>query len=192
MIFMSQLPKLASAPIFLRSASPYLWINKRGKQSSRKRNVYLCACGAEFIAVQNKVLYRKTTQCSTCGYKSRPQSVQRYTGEERLYRMYQTRAKRAHLNFELSLERFTKLIEQDCNYCGAHPRTVNHLLNNKHAKRNPIQANGIDRLDPQLGYLEENCVSACWPCNKMKNTLTISQFYDILYKILRYKGFIKK
>ncbi len=60
----------------------------------------------------------------------------------------------------LGIHQFGLLISQPCFYCGNPPRTK--------AKSGKMLRNGIDRLDPKIGYLVVNCVPCCWTCNRMK------------------------
>lgn len=42
---------------------------------------------------------------------------------------------------------------------------------------------GIDRLDPELGYVPGNCAPFCKLCNKIKSTLTLDVLLEHLGKI---------
>ena len=61
--------------------------------------------------------------------------------------------KRGHGDFHLTFDEFTRLVTGSCYYC-----------NYKDDK----EAIGIDRINNDIGYTKENCVPACWTCNKMK------------------------
>jgi hypothetical protein len=43
--------------------------------------------------------------------------------------------------------------------------------------------NGIDRVDNKKGYTEENCVSCCGLCNRMKMKMGLSDFAKHIQKI---------
>lgn len=47
----------------------------------------------------------------------------------------------------------------------------------------PIAYNGIDRLNPNIGYQKDNCVSCCTICNYMKHTLQKEDFLKQVEKI---------
>lgn len=36
--------------------------------------------------------------------------------------------------------------------------------------------NGIDRIDNNKLYINNNCVPACWSCNKLKGTFSVDKF----------------
>ena len=63
--------------------------------------------------------------------------------------VYNTRAKKKRVSFELTEEDWERLIKGDCTYC----------------LRSPITWFGIDRVVPSLGYVLGNVVSCCFDCN---------------------------
>jgi hypothetical protein len=68
------------------------------------------------------------------------------------------------------------LINKKCHYCGG--CTYNSL-------------NGIDRIDSNKGYIDDNVVTACRMCNEMKNTLGYQQFINICEHIGTYNDMFK-
>lgn len=72
-----------------------------------------------------------------------------------------------NLDFLISLDEFEKTIRKPCNYCG----TVE-------------ERRGIDRIDSNIGYLSNNIVPCCYPCNWMKNDLTVNEFLSHCQKII--------
>jgi len=48
--------------------------------------------------------------------------------------------------------------------------------------------NGIDRINNERGYLKENCVAACFKCNKMKSDYTQEEFLDHIKKIYNHNS----
>lgn len=79
-------------------------------------------------------------------------------------------ARRKGLPWELSLEKFTAIIEQPCHYCGAPPR------------------NGVDRIDSSLGYTGANTLSCCTPCNRGKNTMPYDEYIAYLERLVRFRS----
>jgi hypothetical protein len=88
---------------------------------------------------------------------------------------YKDRCTEKNINFELKLETFTNLIFEKCYYCG-----VKDNINNKH---NIEGINGIDRVNPKIGYTVDNCVSCCKICNYMKRVHSIDNFLKIVEHI---------
>lgn len=48
-----------------------------------------------------------------------------------------------------------------------------------------IQCNGIDRIDNNIDYIESNCVSCCWICNRMKGAQSHDDFINHIRVILQ-------
>lgn len=69
--------------------------------------------------------------------------------------------------FNLNMTQFLYLMTKPCVYCG-------ELTSSR----------TVDRWDSNKGYEPDNCVSACWRCNKLKGNFTIKDFVNIirLYK----------
>jgi hypothetical protein len=47
--------------------------------------------------------------------------------------------------------------------------------------------NGLDRVDPSVGYVETNVVPCCYSCNFAKNTLSVSDFYAWVNRIVAFQ-----
>jgi len=78
-----------------------------------------------------------------------------------------------NLKFEILQEEFNKIVKEPCYYC------------------NVIQErgfNGIDRLDSNIGYVVDNCVSCCKVCNYMKGSLPVNVFLKRIEHILTYNN----
>jgi hypothetical protein len=86
--------------------------------------------------------------------------------------IYKKGARDRNLLFNLPREDIEKLIIQNCYYCGALPSERNV------ASRCKLICNGIDRVDNNLGYFVENCVSSCKICNKMKSNMSEQDFLN--------------
>lgn len=88
----------------------------------------------------------------------------------------------ANIKFDLEYTDFEKLINGECYYCG-------DIKSNKLIKKNykPFYYNGIDRVNNEIGYTKENCVSCCEFCNKAKRNITVDEFYNKCYKIVNKK-----
>ena len=66
------------------------------------------------------------------------------------YSTYKTMAKKKQRIFQLSIDEFDILTKSKCVYCGS------------------IGVNGIDRVDNNIGYVSNNCITCCKICNFMK------------------------
>lgn len=85
-----------------------------------------------------------------------------------LYSRYKSKAKSRGKLFTLSLDEFEKIIQEPCHYC--------------HYKQEiPV---GIDRKNNAIGYVLNNCLPCCWPCNWLKGARKYELFKSHLSKVL--------
>lgn len=80
-------------------------------------------------------------------------------------------ARTRKLEMTLEFEDFEKAFTSPCSYCGSKPKRV-----------------GIDRVDRTKGYLPDNIVPACWPCNDMKGKWTTEEFLEQVEKIHEFQN----
>lgn len=93
---------------------------------------------------------------------------------------YKRTAERRNLIYELTTEEFSDLITGDCFYCGQKETQIARGLGETSGD---FFYTGIDRIDSNLGYTKDNCVSCCWMCNSMKNKHTKDNFLEHIEKI---------
>lgn len=94
-------------------------------------------------------------------YKKKREENQAISEIRKRYCSYSNFAKEKNREFLISFNFFTNLVKSPCFYCGDFSKT---------------NINGIDRTDNSIGYIESNCVSCCWTCNRMKNSLGKEEF----------------
>ena len=97
-----------------------------------------------------------------------------------LYTKYKRRAGQKGYEFSLTKKIFYSLLKQNCYYCGIEPKQIARA-NHKFFK--PFTYNGIDRKDNDQGYFVGNVVSCCGACNRAKNVMSVSEFYNWVEKI---------
>jgi 5-methylcytosine-specific restriction endonuclease McrA len=96
-----------------------------------------------------------------------------------LFGAYRDGARKRGLTFELSLEDFIRFTTARCAYCGIEP---SQQYKNKH-HATAYTYNGIDRVDNELGYILENCVTCCKACNRLKGWLSEDVFLATVERI---------
>lgn len=143
----------------------------------------LClGCGCEIEIPTEGFRKEEIQRCEDCYEKlkvveSRRERPLRNFKEERksniivYYKQYQESAKKRNLEFSLDIETFIKLVSSECRYCGS-------IIE--------LEVNGIDRVDSSVGYIQDNIVTCCSSCNKMKMELSISAFESQIEKIYKY------
>jgi hypothetical protein len=70
----------------------------------------------------------------------------------------------------------------NCFYCDDPPSARSHGYKRKN-DMSVYLANGIDRLDSNGGYTNENSVPCCTPCNLMKTDKTMEGFLNRVFRI---------
>lgn len=175
--------------VILEKTDSYICISKkRNHKTMRTRYIVQCDCGVKFKAIKSFILNNKTRTCKECAYRLRPQSRQRVSTLDRLYYLTITRRIKKFKNklfCNLSIDEFAEIIKNDCYYCGSKPTSKEYIRNNRFAKDTIIYANGIDRMNNNIGYIKENCVACCPDCNFMKGSLNIKDFFKHIELIMR-------
>jgi hypothetical protein len=106
--------------------------------------------------------------------------------------VYRRRARVAGIEFALGREQCYEFFKAPCAYCGTHDNNKSRYPSyTVMGKQIQSSINGVDRVDNQVGYTPENCISCCSLCNKFKYKTTKD---TLLYKalaILNHLGAIK-
>jgi hypothetical protein len=131
----------------------------------------ICDCGNECVVRIDLLTSYKTKSCGClrklsegeCNFNS-------------LNLRYRNQAKERNLPFELNKDQFRKLTKQNCFYCGIEPQQIQ----NAKGTNGKYIYNGIDRLDNNIGYIENNVVACCGSCNRSKDTLDYEQYKKII------------
>jgi len=139
----------------------------------------LCRCGNYFETMGKSLKSGNTKSCG-CSQKKHIGDFNRLKPGEsafnKIYNTYLARAIKKNLEFTISKEDFKKLTKQDCFYCGIEPLQESYA-NKNYNKTNYIY-NGVDRIDNNLGYTENNSVPCCKHCNTMKMSLSVEDFLN--------------
>ena len=91
-----------------------------------------------------------------------------FTNRHVIWNHYVKGAQKRRIDFSLSKALFNNLISKPCFYC-------------EYQKEGEV--NGIDRVDNNKGYTEENVVSCCATCNQLKGSQHPQEFLDKLRAI---------
>jgi len=168
---------------------PFFEIYPSGRKI--KKVLCKCICGKEKVfRYDSFVCKNELDRAKSCGCKHiyrnnfnaqkrrNPESVYRY-----IYEQYQSSAKTRSIDFNLSKEEHLEIVKQNCYYCGSEPELKQpHRGKGKYVGV-PVPYNGIDRIDSNVGYKVDNCVSCCTKCNYMKSDMDVSLFTKHILKI---------
>ncbi len=142
--------------------------NKRDVPSHSLLSGICESCGCLRNERATKALIKRHNKNFPNGFVTAPQLV---------YKSYKLRASNTGIYFNISQDTFRSLCEKECHYCGEPP-------SNKKKYRGECWAyNGVDRLDSEYGYTDQNCVPCCAMCNQSKKALTTDQFEDWIRKV---------
>jgi len=149
-----------------------------------------CSCGKIVIKTGRSLLHDKTKSCGClqreAGSMNGRKKIKPGTFLSRYYKIYRYTAKRKGIKFNLTLEEFKLLVNQNCYLCGHLPEPKS-LCRAKYYKKD-ILFNGIDRLDSSKGYEFYNCKPCCSMCNIMKLDLNYTTFINQIKKIINFNS----
>ena len=140
---------------------------------------YRCEkCGTEW---RTKAEHLRT-KLACAGKCKRPHTNRPSTNAiDAVYNTCENSAKIRDLEFNISKDDFIFLSQQPCRYCGEAPaRTRRHKSGN-------FVYWGLDRIENNRGYLNDNCCAACPQCNRMKLTQSFSEFMAHVDRIHDYQ-----
>ena len=140
---------------------------------SKRMVVARCDCGTEKEMQLGNLRAGNSTTCGRCpdrGESSRfPPGV---VGRNLTFAAYRRRAHKFEVPFDITVDDFEQISGLPCAYCGAEP-------GNRLSDRNgegKFTYNGLDRVEPKLGYTLTNIVPACIVCNRAKSDQTLEEF----------------
>jgi hypothetical protein len=159
---------------------------KYGKNNKR---IWKCRCDCGKIVYQNTgALTTGNSKSCGClhnelssenGKKSRHKVAKEDAGYKSLYSSYKCNAKNRKLQFDVTFEHFMNLLKDNCFYCNSEPSNIYF----KSYYNTPY--NGVDRINNELGYTNDNIVSCCKICNISKNNYSTEVFFDWIQRISR-------
>lgn len=154
-------------------------------KSDKKGQFYLCKCdcGKENIVRYSTLNNGESTSCGCFAKENSSKINSKPRGERSFnntYYMYKRSAKERGLEFNLTKEKFRELTSKDCWYCNKKPSS---FVNFTQVKTGFYIYNGIDRIDNNKGYIEDNMVTCCEYCNRMKLDLSLEDFKNHIYRI---------
>lgn len=144
------------------------------RKNSRQPLGYNPYCNACRLAVKIEKLRSSKRYSRRVHRTHRKATKDAFTRRARkLYQQYRSVARKRKHHWGLENEMwFRKEIVKPCFYCGT--------------TANPT--NGLDRVNNDLGYLEDNVVPCCTFCNKMKLTHSVEEWLTQIKKIAEHQS----
>ena len=100
--------------------------------------------------------------------RERNYKAEAFTNKHVIWNHYVKGAKKRNIDFTLKKDDFNSLILQPCFYC-------NYIQQS--------EVNGIDRIDNNKGYTDNNVITCCQTCNEAKGSQHPQEFIDKMYSI---------
>ena len=131
-------------------------------------------CGKEkspemFPKDQSKYPRERDTVCKECRNK-RAKKYYYATPKKSEYSV-RSGAKKRGIEYSLTFDEFMAYWNKPCVYCGAEIKNI-----------------GVDRVNNEKGYVSGNVVSCCRACNVMKHTMTLQEWADKCFLIMKVLG----
>lgn len=147
----------------------------------------LCECGNLTLVAGDRLRRRITKSCG-CWKHHLVQPYNLSINVEEIHlatliRRYRSGAERRGYTFTLTREQCQGYFKSPCYYCGVDPKQSQVLMS---YPTYTYYYNGIDRLDNDLGYVEENCVPCCSFCNKAKSVHTLEEFENWIERLVQF------
>ncbi len=137
-----------------------------------------CDCGEETIVWG---VHLRSGNNKSCGCLARLAPGE--ASANRVLGHYKYEATRRKLVWGLSKEKFLRITQQDCFYCGEPPsRTASY-----HNATGGFKYNGLDRLDNEEGYSVVNVVACCSWCNWAKKERSPEEFMEWIERVYEHR-----
>lgn len=151
-------------------------------RDNKNRLVAVCKCICnKIINVLTTRLGNRTTHCGCSRLKIIKRVEYGESAFKSLLSSYRSNSIKKGHSFELDVEEFRHMVNDNCHYCGCPPSSII----SKKGLNGSYTYNGIDRLDSNLGYFRGNVVTCCKTCNFLKSNYSYKKFLEIVFKIYK-------
>lgn len=136
----------------------------------------LCECGNMITLFAYQLIHGNNKSCGCLEFK---RVADGNSCENRLIRNYRNDAEKRNLKWDLTKEEAHNYFIDRCFYCDTPPFRI------KRDGNAPFIFNGIDRVNNTIGYNKNNCVTACFTCNRAKGEMSLQEFKSWINKIFK-------
>lgn len=155
-----------------------LTVLKFSHSDKRWRKWYLvkCDCGKEKIVMGSAMISGNTKSCG-CLAKETKQAKRISKNHSEITAIilgYKRHAEDRGFKWLLNRRFVEMLIKEDCFYCGSRPSNTKKI---KNSIGDGLVYSGIDRINSNKDYTEDNVVACCRVCNYAKSNMTIKEFH---------------
>lgn len=153
-----------------------------GTRSRNKVKLWPCTCSG---CGTTKHLSRSSIDtnqkgCRSCSLRTKTT----HSLARQCWKSFKVNSKGRGLLVEIDFNEWYSLSQLPCRYCGLSGQNLREFIDeDRHFQ---FRYNGIDRINPDEGYIAGNIVPCCWPCNRAKSTFSHDDFVDHISKIYRH------
>jgi len=147
-----------------------------------------CDCGVQYrLKLTNTLKNNGNFMCRQCYAERDAANFDSHWGYKAAYSRIKKDAKAGGREFEIKIEEFRYLCQQNCYYCGSSPSNlITYRGQNSFTFRYFVYT-GLDRIDNNVGYTRQNVVPCCIICNRAKNSMAFKDFIDWLNRLTDYR-----
>jgi 5-methylcytosine-specific restriction endonuclease McrA len=151
----------------------------------------LCDCGTKRKKMGMAVVNGTTKDCGCGKPKLTPEEKKllpdHWYEMKNIILVYRRHARDRGYEFNLTDEQVLDLIQQNCFYCGVPPSNFRKRSPKYVKKDTSFYYNGIDRIDGEPFYNEENTVPCCSKCNTAKSDMNQKEFMEWISRLVGYQ-----
>lgn len=147
-----------------------------------------CDCGHQYrLKLTNTLKNDGNFMCRQCYAERDAANFDSHWGYKAAYSRIKKDARAAGREFEIEIEEFRYLCQQNCYYCGGQPNNlITYRGQNSFTFRYFVYS-GLDRINNDIGYTRQNVVPCCIICNRAKNSMPFKEFIDWLSRLTAYR-----
>jgi len=169
----------------------------------RNKHLWLCKClcGKEKKVVSDNLSSGKSKSCGCLKIEFLSRSGNQYglykDRKEAILKVQYGHIKRRNKKFgnnnPIDFEKFKLLSLSPCFYCGLKfsKKIEDRLNETKKLKRlsdTVLKCNGIDRIDSNKGYVNNNVRACCKYCNTAKNTMSSDDYIQFIGRVFNFNS----
>lgn len=169
----------------------------KGRSAGTKKRITIpciCDCGSERMVIKENLVRGGSTNCGcvrgdVTSRKNRKRTP-RLAAAHYHYYSYVINSRTRGNEIGINEKRFHEIASFRCHYCGSEPKE--HTIKVRGSRvGSGYFANGLDRIDSNMGYEINNVVPCCFVCNRMKSNFSYEDFIKSCHSISRMHPEIK-
>jgi len=148
----------------------------------------MCDCTKQYsLKLTNTLKNDGNFMCRQCYAERDAANFDAHWGYKAAYSRIKKDARTADRVFEIKLDEFRYLCQQNCYYCDSPPSNLITYRGQNSFTFRYFMYSGLDRLNNEIGYTRQNVVPCCIICNRAKNSMPFKDFIDWLNKLTDYR-----